>query len=233
MQQDIARFEFEGKAVEWLEAQGLDNDLALTAAQVAEVAGYDSSNEVTQVLRRNRKRFRASEVSYFTLKGEGGKRRKTLVFSPRGVIRFCIYGKTATCYRLHDALVDFLDRLRRGDSREFTREQFAQAIAEALSAALPQIEAQITARVESRLAAKYEAALAEKDRLLDSMSTVITVNVSSAARTMSRHAHNHDVRVEIEKRRAAVEEIRDEQRGQNRFFSNRVTPPAKANGNGE
>ena len=128
---EVQKFHFEGNPLEFEE---MGDDVWVTAAQLAPCLGYADKRAVNNLYKRNSDAFKPTQVREIKLISGDGKPRKTRVFSPDGVVKMAIYGKTPTCRRFQDRAVEILSEIRKGGA-VITREQANRMMEAAVAAA--------------------------------------------------------------------------------------------------
>lgn len=91
-----------------------DNQIWLTASELAKALGYSKSDAVTQVYERNKDEFNSSMTLTLKLRvkgfGNGNSEKETRVFSLRGAHLVAMFSKTAIAKLFRKWVLDILDR---------------------------------------------------------------------------------------------------------------------------
>ena len=127
---EIMRFRFEGDEIPWRLVEGFDHGVGVALTDIYERLGYQSANELSRVVRRNKDRFKTTELKTVKLTGKSAKGRPGYVLSPRGFLKACIYGNTPRLIEFHDALVAFLDDVGSGEVVVLKNETYAKLVSD-------------------------------------------------------------------------------------------------------
>jgi prophage antirepressor-like protein len=91
-----------------------DNQIWLTAAELAKALGYAKSDAVTQVYERNKDEFNASMTLTLNLRvkgfGNGDSEKESRIFSLRGAHLIAMFSKTAIAKQFRKWVLDVLDK---------------------------------------------------------------------------------------------------------------------------
>ena len=91
-----------------------DNQIWLTAAELAKALGYAKSDAVTQVYERNKDEFNASMTLTLKLRvkgfGNGDSEKESRIFSLRGAHLIAMFSKTAIAKQFRKWVLDILDK---------------------------------------------------------------------------------------------------------------------------
>lgn len=91
-----------------------DNQIWLTAAELAKALGYAKSDAVTQVYERNKDEFNASMTLTLKLRvkgfGNGDSEKESRIFSLRGAHLIAMFSKTAIAKQFRKWVLDVLDK---------------------------------------------------------------------------------------------------------------------------
>lgn len=185
---EIKRFEFEGKPLEFRQSNG---EWWATAEEAATLLGHKSARAVLNLYNRNKAKFRDGESRVIDVITRDGKPHATRVFSPRGIARLCMLGRTAVSFRLHDWMVyDVMETLRTGGSI---------------------IPADRLASLEAALATLLEDRKADR-KLIEQLGALAAASIGHAGKMLSTFARSpeakayRDARIREGKDRKALEE---------------------------
>lgn len=187
---EIKRFEFEGKPLEFRQVGG---EWWATAEEAAALLGHKSAKGVLRLADRHKPTFRAGEQGVVNLTTPGGT-QATRVFSPRGLARLCLLGRTAVSHRLHDWVIyDVMEKLR-GGARLVTEEQMRAAILAAVE----------------KVAEQFRGVIGEQAATIRALSGAVATQASSAGKLLSYMSRAPEIR-------RVIEEAEDEANGQTKF----------------
>lgn len=191
MPQEIKTFAFEGHALTFRQDNG---EWWATAEEAAPLLGYARSQSVVNIFNRHKSEFRPGESGQLDLSYPDGGTQRTRVFSPRGLARLCLLGRTEVSRRLHDWVIyDVMEALRTG-ARVVTEEQMREAIRVAVDAVVQQ----------------YAGQIGHLSSSLSAVARVAEVQASNAGRLLSLMSRDPEVR-------RVLEEERDRRSGQTKI----------------
>jgi prophage antirepressor-like protein len=187
---EIKRFEFEGRALTFRQRDG---EWWTTSEEAAAILGHKRPRAVLTLADRNAKRFRPGEQGMLEVSTPGGTQR-VRAFSPRGLARLCLLGRTEVSQRLHDWVIyDVMEQLRTG-SRVVSPDEMTAAIARAVDAVRNQFGAIVSAQADT----------------IRVLSGAVQTQASNAGRLLSYMSRNPEIK-------AALAEAEDERNGQTRL----------------
>lgn len=183
---EIKRFEFEGKPLEFRQDAG---EWWVTAEEAAMLLGHKRARAVLTLADRHAKRFRPGEQGVIDLSTPGGMQRLR-AFSPRGLARLCILGRTEVSHRLHDWVIyEVMEQLRSG-ARTIPADRLAS------------LEAALATLLEDRKADR---------KLIEQLGALAATSIGHAGKMLSTFARSpeakayRDARIQEGKDRKAIE----------------------------
>lgn len=193
MTNEIKRFSFEGKPLKFRQVEA-GGEWWATAEESAPLLGYKHARSVFNLADRNKSMFRPGEQGVIDLVTPGGV-QPVRVFSPRGIARLALLGRTDVSVRLHDWVIyDVIEALRAGTFVPVADHRALQArfdtllaernlIAGHIAAKCDGLEAHV-ARLEKRIVREHVVERVEREVIpaekLAEMRAAITAEVLAA-----------------------------------------------------